>query len=141
MASASRSSSSGPASLSPEDARVARLATVDEQGRPHVVPICFVLDGDTLYIAVDEKPKRTRALKRLRNIQVNPHVEVLIDHYDEDWSQLWWVRLRGTAWVVETDERALRLLREKYPQYHRQAPQGPFIVVTIDERREWHARS
>ena len=80
---------------SPEDARVARLATVSRDGRPHVVPICFVLDGDTLHTAVDEKPKRTRSLQRLRNIEANPNVEVLIDGYDEDWSRLWWVRLRG----------------------------------------------
>ena len=139
MASGGPRSSSGPGSPSPEAARVARLATVDEHGRPHVVPICFVLDGDTLYTAVDEKPKRTRRLKRLRNIQENPHVEVLIDHYDEDWSRLWWVRLRGTSWVVERDERALELLADKYPQYRERPPSGPFIVMEIVERVQWPA--
>jgi len=119
----------------PEDARVARLATVDPQGRPHVVPVCFVLDGGTLYTAVDEKPKRTRKLQRLRNIEANPQVEVLIDHWDEDWSQLWWVRLRGTARIVE-DRRAVELLRAKYPQY-RDAALGPVIAVEVQERSVW----
>lgn len=109
---------------SPEEARVARLATVDPSGRPHVVPICFVLDGDLLYTAVDEKPKRTRRLQRLRNIEANPRVEVLIDGYEEDWSRLWWVRLRGTARVVD-EPRALELLAEKYPQYRTHPPAGP----------------
>jgi PPOX class probable F420-dependent enzyme len=119
-------------------ARVARLATIDARGRPHVVPICFVLDGETLYTVVDEKPKRTRRLQRLRNIKANPHVEVLIDHYEEDWSQLWWVRLRGTARIVD-DERALELLAAKYPQYREHPPAGPVIAVSIEERREWTA--
>ena len=120
----------------PEDARVARLATVDPHGRPHVVPVCFVLDGGTLYTAVDEKPKRTRKLQRLRNIEANPQVEVLIDHYEDDWSRLWWVRLRGTARIVD-DRTAVELLAAKYPQYARQPPSGPVIAVTIEERTEW----
>jgi PPOX class probable F420-dependent enzyme len=123
---------------SPEDARVARLATVNPQGRPHVVPICFVIDGDTLYTAVDEKPKRTRRLQRLLNIEANPRVEVLIDGYDEDWSKLWWVRLRGTARIGD-DPRAVELLAAKYPQYRERPPTGPVIAVRIDERIEWHA--
>ena len=124
---------------SPEDARVARLATVDPQGRPHVVPICFVVDGETLYTVVDEKPKRTRRLQRLRNIEANPQVEVLIDEYDEDWSRLWWVRLRGTARIVEHDERAIDLLAAKYPQYRERPPSGPVIAVSIEERIGWTA--
>ena len=121
-----------------EDARVARLATVDPQGRPHVVPICFVIDGETLYTVVDEKPKRTRRLQRLRNIEANPQVEVLIDEYDEDWSKLRWVRLRGTARIVD-DRRAVELLAAKYPQYVASPPAGPVIVVSIEERTEWTA--
>jgi len=101
------------------------------------VPICFALDGDVLYTAVDEKPKRTRRLARLADIERDPRVEVVIDHYDEDWSELWWVRLRGRARVVEHDGRALELLRAKYPQYRERPPQGPFVVVDIDERAEW----
>jgi len=116
-------------------ARVARLATAGRDGRPHVVPICFVLDGETLYTAVDEKPKRTRRLKRLENIEANPQVEVLIDHWDEDWSRLWWVRLRGTARIVE-DRRAVELLRAKYPQY-RDAALGPVVAVEVQERSVW----
>jgi PPOX class probable F420-dependent enzyme len=121
-----------------DGARVARLATVDPRGRPHVVPISFALDGDTLYTAVDEKPKRTRELQRLRNIQANPQVEVLIDHYEDDWSRLWWVRLRGTARIVD-DRRAMELLAAKYPQYRARTPAGPVIAVSIEERIEWTA--
>ena len=124
--------------LSPEQARVARLATVDASGRPHVVPICFALEGDTLYTAVDEKPKRSRRLKRLANIEANPHVEVLIDHYEEDWSRLWWVRLRGIARIVE-DPHAVEVLAAKYPQYRQQPPKGPVIAVAVEERSEWTA--
>jgi len=121
-----------------EAARVARLATVDPLGRPHVVPICFVVDGDMLYTAVDDKPKRTRALQRLRNIEANPQVEVLIDEYDEDWSRLWWTRLRGTARIVD-DSRAVELLAAKYLQYRERPPGGPVIAVSIEERSEWRA--
>ncbi|HZT45980.1 MAG TPA: TIGR03668 family PPOX class F420-dependent oxidoreductase [Gaiellaceae bacterium] len=120
----------------PEDARVARLATVGRDGRPHVVPICFVVDGDTLYTAVDEKPKRTRRLKRLENVDASPQVEVLIDHYEDDWSKLWWVRLRGRARIVE-DRRAVELLAAKYPQYRDRPPPGPVIAIEIEERSEW----
>jgi PPOX class probable F420-dependent enzyme len=123
---------------SPEEAPVARLATVDANGRPHVVPICFVLEGDTLYTAVDEKPKRSRRLKRLANIEVDPHVEVVIDHYEDDWSRLWWVRLRGVARIVE-DPHAVELLAAKYPQYREQPPAGPVIAVSVEERSEWTA--
>jgi PPOX class probable F420-dependent enzyme len=123
---------------SPERAVVARLATVDPQGRPHVVPICFAIEGDTLYTAVDEKPKRTRKLQRLRNIEANPRVEVVIDEYDEDWSKLWWVRLRGTARIVD-DPRPIELLTAKYPQYRERPPNGPVIAVSIEERIEWTA--
>jgi PPOX class probable F420-dependent enzyme len=115
---------------------VARLATVDSDGRPHVVPICFVIDGSTLYTAIDEKPKRTRRLKRLENIAANPQVEVLVDHYEDDWSRLWWVRLRGRARIVE-DPRAVDLLAAKYDQYRERPPEGPVIAVEIEERHEW----
>jgi PPOX class probable F420-dependent enzyme len=121
------------------DARVARLATVGPDGRPHVVPMCFALDGDTLYTAVDEKPKSTRRLRRLANIEANPRVEVVVDHWDEDWSKLWWVRLAGEARVVEHDERGLELLQAKYAQYRDAPPGGPFVIVSIDSRSEWSA--
>jgi PPOX class probable F420-dependent enzyme len=139
VASAGPSGSSGPASPSPDAVRVARLATVGPDGRPHVVPICFALDGDTLYTAVDSKPKSTRRLRRLANIEANPAVEIVIDHWDEDWSRLWWVRLRGRARVVERDGLALELLQAKYAQYREAPPDGPFIVVAVESRREWSA--
>ncbi len=137
MASAGHDDSSGPASPSPEAARVAHLATVGADGRPHVVPICFAIDGDTLYTAVDEKPKSTRALRRLENIRANPWVEVVVDHYEEDWSRLHWVRLRGRARVVDHDAHALELLQAKYPQYRERPPQGPFVIVEIESRTAW----
>ena len=123
----------------PESARVARLATIRPDGSPRVVPICFALEGDRLYTAVDEKPKRTRQLARLADIERDPRVEVVIDHYDDDWTQLWWVRLRGRASVIERDGRALELLSAKYPQYRERPPQGPFVLVEIEERTEWPA--
>jgi PPOX class probable F420-dependent enzyme len=121
---------------SPEGEPVARLATVGREGRPHVVPICFAIEGDMLYTAIDDKPKRTRRLRRLENIEAEPRVEVLIDHYEDDWSRLWWVRLRGTARIVD-DPRALQLLAAKYPQYRERPPAGPVIAVSIEERSEW----
>ena len=121
-------------------ARIGRLTTVDERGRPHLVPICFALDGETLYSAVDEKPKRSKQLKRLENIRRRPEVTVLVDHYEEDWSRLWWVRLDGTATVVEEGperERALELLGAKYHQYRTEPPTGPVIALRIGRWRGW----
>jgi PPOX class probable F420-dependent enzyme len=125
-----------------EQARVARLATVDGHGRPHVVPICFALAGDVLYSAVDGKPKRSPRLKRLENIRANPNVTVLVDHYEDDWSQLWWVRLRGRGRVLEGGEerdRALALLADKYPQYRVEPPVDAVIAIDLDEWRDWRA--
>jgi PPOX class probable F420-dependent enzyme len=122
-----------------EAARVARLGTLTPEGLVHLVPICFALDGDVLYSAVDAKPKRSRALQRLENIRVNPEVAVLVDAWDEDWANLWWARLRGRARVVETGvehERALQLLRAKYAQY-RDDPLGSVIAVDVHERHRW----
>ena len=131
---------SGQARKRLAEARVARLATADAGGVPQVVPFVFVLDGDTIYWAVDEKPKRTRDLKRLANIRANPNVDVVVDHYDEDWRTLWWVRASGPARIVENDDeahRALALLAEKYPQYRASAPQGPVVGVEIARLRWW----
>ena len=121
-------------------ARVARLATIDPDGRPHLVPIVFALDGDTLYSAVDAKPKRSRRLRRVENARERPDVTVLVDHYDEDWRRLWWVRLRGRARVLdagEEAERALRLLAEKYERYRREPPGCPVLAVDVREWRGW----
>ena len=104
-------------------AQVARLATTDPDGRPHLVPIVFVLDDQTLYSAVDAKPKRSRRLRRVTNARERPDVTVLVDHYEDDWGRLWWVSLRGRARVLDTGEeaeRALRLLVDKYEQYRRE---------------------
>ena len=121
-------------------ARVARLATTDPDGRPHLVPIVFALDGDTLYSAVDRKPKRSRKLRRIENARARPDVTVLVDHYEEDWARLWWIRLRGRARVLdegEERERALALLREKYEQYRIEPPDGPVLAVDLTDVRAW----
>src|SRR6266702_2409795 len=113
------------------DAKVARLATVGAGGKPHVVPITFAVDGDTIYFAVDAKPKRTTDLKRLRNIAANPSVSVLVDHYEDDWARLWWVRADGAARLIADRaraERALDLLARKYPQYRDDRPPGPVVA-------------
>jgi PPOX class probable F420-dependent enzyme len=122
-------------------ARVGRLATIDPSQRPHLVPLCFALEGDTLYSAVDQKPKASTRLQRLRNIEVNPQAVVLVDHYDEDWATLWWVRLRGRARMLTgaERERALELLIEKYEQYAGDPPTGPVIAIDVDEWRAWSA--
>jgi PPOX class probable F420-dependent enzyme len=106
------------------------------------VPLCFALDGDVLYSAVDRKPKRSSRLKRLENIALHPEVTLLVDHYEEDWSRLWWVRLRGTARVLEggaEHDRALSLLAEKYEQYRSEPPPGPVLAVALGEWRGWSA--
>jgi PPOX class probable F420-dependent enzyme len=121
-------------------ARVARLATTDTDGRPHLVPIVFALDGDTLYSAVDRKPKRSQRLRRIENARARPHVTILVDHYEENWGRLWWIRLRGRARILdrgEERERALTLLSEKYPQYRAELPEGPVLAVDVSEVREW----
>jgi PPOX class probable F420-dependent enzyme len=123
-----------------ESARVARLATVGAAGRPHLVPICFALQGEMLYSAVDEKPKRSKRLKRLENIRSRPQVTVIVDHYEEDWSLLWWVRLDGSATVLEDGperNHGLELLRAKYEQYRAQPPTGAVIAMRIEAWRGW----
>ncbi|TMC92731.1 MAG: TIGR03668 family PPOX class F420-dependent oxidoreductase [Chloroflexi bacterium] len=122
------------------DALVARLATVGI--KPHIVPICFALDGDTMYLAVDRKPKRTTELQRLRNIATNPSVAVLVDHYEDDWTRLWWVRVDGTARILDAGDesvRALTLLAARYPQYQDQRPHGPVVAIRIDRLTGWSA--
>ena len=123
-------------------ARVARLATADAKGRPHLVPVTFAVDGDDIYVAVDHKPKTTPALKRLSNIAENPQVSALADRYDDDWDALWWVRGDGTARVIATDTAvALQLLTARYRQYRDNPPPGPVIAITVERWSGWAASS
>lgn len=122
---------------------VARLVTADPQGVPHAVPVTFVVVNDILYFAVDHKPKSTWNLRRLRNIRENPSVTVLADHYDEDWSQLWWARADGRGEVLEDGEERLHAvvsLCDKYDrqgQYKDSPPQGPVVAVRVEKWSGW----
>ena len=123
-------------------ARVARLATVRPDARPHIVPITFAIDGDTIVTAVDHKRKTTMGLQRLKNLEAHPAASVIIDHYEDDWSRLWWVRGDGTASIVDDGpdlEQAVRRLADKYPPYRDNPPGGPAIVVTVDRWVSWSA--
>ena len=128
-----------------ESMRVARLATADANGAPHVVPVCYALLGGNLYVTIDEKPKRSdvRAMKRLRNIAENPRVAVVVDRYDEDWSRLAWVMLRGRADVLDhgdEHDHAQIGLRERYPQYRAMRIEPlPVIAVRIARATAWGA--
>jgi PPOX class probable F420-dependent enzyme len=117
------------------------MATVRADGAPHLVPIVFALDGDVVHSVVDAKPKRSMKLQRLANIAANPGVSLLVDHYDEEWEALWWVRADGTARVVEggpEQDRAVALLRAKYPQYERwPEPIGAAVIMRVDRWRWW----
>ena len=122
-------------------ARTAHLATSDKSGQPHVVPICFAFDGRCFYSSIDQKPKRTIRLKRLRNIEANPSVALIIDHYDEDWSKLVYVLVFGRARILSTGVRhrmAIRVLRRKYPQYRSMDIEGrPVICIEPRNIRWW----
>jgi PPOX class probable F420-dependent enzyme len=121
-------------------APVGHLATVTPEGRPHVVPCCFALAGDRLFTAVDAKPKSTLALRRLDNIAAHPAVSLLVDQYDEDWADLWWVRVDGTASLCVEEPMhgdALQALAAKYRQYRQTTPPGAVVVVDITTWRSW----
>lgn len=128
-------------------ARVGHLATVTPDGRPHIVPCTFVvashaLAGDTLYSAIDAKPKTTTELARLQNIEAQGTAALLVDHYEDDWFRLWWVRVRGKARVIregDERERALDDLSRKYRQYTETRPPGPVVAIDVDEWRGWAA--
>lgn len=128
--------------------RIGRMATVRSDGTPHVVPITFAISNETLVTVIDAKPKRTTKLQRLRNLRTNPAVSVIVDHYDDNWSALWWIRIDGLARVVEGDvlagdapERnaAIAALVAKYPQYRATAPGGPVIIVQPTCWTAWSA--
>lgn len=124
-------------------ARVARLATADAEGRPHVVPLVFAVAGDTVYSAVDHKPKRTTALRRLANVAENPRVALLADHYAEDWHALWWVRADGAGRVLDPAQpearEAVARLAARYAQYRDRPPGGPVLAVDVDRWAGWES--
>ncbi|MER6222039.1 TIGR03668 family PPOX class F420-dependent oxidoreductase [Streptomyces sp900105755] len=121
-------------------ARVARLATVDGNGRPHLVPVVFALHGaDGIVTAVDHKPKSTTRLKRLRNIAARRSVCLLADDYDENWDRLWWVRADGEAVVVPAGAELVGPLSAKYPQYREHPPAGAVVLVTVTRWTGWQA--
>ena len=135
--------------MTPDEARarfaaepVARLATVDAHGSPHIVSVTFAIGGDRVVSAVDGKPKRNGRLRRLENIAANPRVSLLVDHYHEDWRRLWWVRADGTARIVVDGPeltRVFELLRERYAQYRTVEIIGPAIVVEVESWVGWAA--
>ena len=125
-----------------EHCRVGHLATADRNGMPHVIPVCYALAEGTLYITIDEKPKRLdRPLKRVRNILENPQAAFVADRYDEDWRRLGWVMLRGGAEVLEEGpehDAAQELLRARYPQYRAMNLDGlPVIALRIARTTSW----
>jgi PPOX class probable F420-dependent enzyme len=123
-------------------APVARLGTVAPDGMPHLVPVVFALRDEVVYTAVDAKPKTTQRLRRLANIERHPLVSLLVDHYADDWTQLWWVRIDGIA-AIHDEGDALDaghdLLRAKYTQYQSVPLNGPVIAVTVQRWSSWHA--
>ena len=124
-------------------ARTGHLATADANGVPHVIPVCFAFDGQRIYSPLDQKPKRTslRRLKRVRNILDNPSVALVVDHYEEDWRQLWYILVTGAAEILEAgpeQSSAIALLREKYPQYREMdIDQNPVIGITPASAVSW----
>jgi PPOX class probable F420-dependent enzyme len=123
-------------------AQVATLSTVSADGIPHLVPVVFAVANDVVYTAVDTKKKTTHRLRRMRNIEQNPHVCMLANHYDDDWDQLWWVRADGTAEIHDRGEEMAAgydMLRRKYPQYQRLSLTGPVISIAISRWSSWRA--
>ena len=123
--------------------RVGRLATASAAGKPHVVPVCFILADTTVYITIDEKPKRDagKPLQRIRNIGANPFVALVVDHYEEDWSRLGWIMLRGPARMLASGpehDHAQRLLRARYPQYGSMRIEHlPVIAIRVERVNAW----
>jgi PPOX class probable F420-dependent enzyme len=125
-------------------APVARLATVTPDGRPHLVPVCFALlatgDRDVIVSGTDEKPKRSLSLQRLRNLRANPAAALIVDHYEDDWTHVWWVRIDGRGRVLDDGperDAAIDALREKYVQYERVGLPGAVLVIDVERWRGW----
>jgi PPOX class probable F420-dependent enzyme len=123
---------------------VARLSTVRPDGAPHVVPIVFAVVGDAVFSAVDAKPKRSRHLQRLANVRAEPRCALLVDHYEDDWRRLWWVRADGIAEVIEApsaDHPGIQALVQRFSQYRDEPPSGPLLVVTVHRWTGWTSTS
>lgn len=129
--------------LARPETRVGRLGTVTDDNRPHLVPCCFAVIEDTIVSVVDGKPKSTAQLRRLDNIAANPVASLLIDHYDDDWTTLWWIRVDGLAEVIEPGgsgyDDAVDTLAAKYPQYRADRPAGALVVLHIGQLAGWSA--
>jgi PPOX class probable F420-dependent enzyme len=123
-------------------ARVARLATTNKDGTPHLVPVVFALVDDVVWTAVDAKPKSTAALRRLDNVRTEPRVSLLVDDYCDDWSALWWVRADGAATILDIEDATAGLdaLIAKYPQYQEERPPGPVLRIDVTRWSSWSAR-
>ena len=143
---AQRQSITDAVRLKLQRARVARLASLQPNRRPHIVPVCFVYDGNIVYTAIDHKPKQVapERLARVQNIQATPHVALLVDQYDEDWTQLWYILIRGRAKLIPKSgrkerARVIRMLKAKYPQYARGmlADDAPIIRITPERTTAW----
>lgn len=120
-------------------ARVGHLSTVTPANKPHVVPVTFVLVDGEVVTAIDHKPKKTRRLRRLTNIEANPAASLLVDHYSDDWDRLWWVRFDGLATIAADHPGAVAEFEDKYQQYRSHPPQGPFIVLTMEKLSWWES--
>lgn len=126
-----------------EVARVARLATVRRDGRPHVVPVTFALVDQRVVTMVDHKPKQTTRLQRVLNIEAHPSASLLIDHWSEDWNRLYWVRVDGATTVHQGDttwSQGRAALAAKYHQYVDRLPEGPAIAIAVDRISGWSSR-
>ena len=122
---------------------MARLSTVRPAGAPHVVPIVFALVGETVFSAVDAKPKRSTDLRRLANVRADPRCALLVDHYEDDWRRLWWVRADGAGEVVDAlpEHPGIQALVQRFPQYRDEPPSGPLLVVTVHRWTGWASTS
>jgi PPOX class probable F420-dependent enzyme len=126
-------------------ARSARLATADVTGQPHLVPVVYAVVEDTVCFAVDQKPKRSRSLKRLDNIEHNERVSILVDHYSDDWDELWWARADGRARIVEATSSVgtlmIQALIDRYPQYSclDQGTLDPVVIIAVEHWAGWSA--
>lgn len=120
--------------------RVARLATLRPEGSPHLVPVTFAFVGEHIVTMIDHKPKTTTSLQRLANVEKSPHASLIVDHYSDDWSELWWVRVDGHAMVHNGGElwvEGRQALAAKYRQYEHRPPDGPAIAIRLDHLSFW----